>query len=119
LKTVIVDSQPCDHGLPGGGWTLRKLLVYLARTWNHTISRATLHRTLVKLRLSWKRCARLLGKRNAAKRAAFLERFHVLYQEATNQETILVDIDESHFHRDVGRGRTRSSFPPHSPQQLL
>ena len=103
---MIVTTQPFDHDLPGGGWTLRKLRRYLAQKWNRSISRAALHRTLVRLRLSWKRCARLLGKRNPAKRAAFLERFHTLYQEATHQETILVYIDESHFHRDVGRGST-------------
>lgn len=102
----MTTTTPADHDLPGAGWTLRKLQRFLSQQWNRTIARATLDRVLHGLNLSWKRCARLLGKRDPAKRAAFLERFHTLYQEATNQETILVYIDESHFHRDVGQGST-------------
>ena len=99
-------TDPVDHGLPGHGWTLKKLRAWLSRTWNRTVSRSTLHAALHAAKMSWKRCCKLLGKRNPEKRAAFLERFHKLYEQTANQEVMLIYIDESHFHRDVASGFT-------------
>ncbi len=58
--------------------------------------------------LSWKKCKKLLGKRNAAKRAAFMARFHELYAEVARGDVLLLYIDESHFHRDLDLGYTWS-----------
>ena len=54
--------------------------------------------------LSWKKCKKLLGKRNPHKRAAFLTRFIGLYERVTRREVLLVYVDESHFHRDMDLG---------------
>lgn len=70
------------------------------------MSRSTLQRVLTAARLSWKTCKKLLGKRNPAKRAAFLERFVGLYERVTRREVVLVYVDESHFHRDMDLGRS-------------
>lgn len=56
--------------------------------------------------LGWKKCKKLLGKRKADQRAAFVERFHELYGQVVRGEVLLLYLDESHFHRDLDLGYT-------------
>ena len=57
-------------------------------------------------KLSWKKCKKLLGKRNPQKREAFMERFLKLYHQVALKEIVLIYVDESHFHRDLEIGYT-------------
>ena len=59
---------------------------------------------LQKAKLSWKKCKKLLGKRNPQKRAEFMARFLGIYDQVMRNEIVLVYIDESHFHRDLEIG---------------
>ena len=68
------------------------------------VSRSALHAMLRAADLSWKKCKKLLGKRNPHKRAAFLERFAGLYERVARREVVLIYVDESHFHRDMDLG---------------
>jgi len=77
-----------SHGLPGRGWTLKKLRRWVGEKLNRMAARTALHAMLRSAGLRWKKCKKLLGKRNPHKRAAFLEDFVGL-------------VDESHFHRDL------------------
>jgi hypothetical protein len=57
-------------------------------------------------KLTWKKCKKLLGKRNPQKREAFMERFLKLYNQVAIEEIVLIYVDESHFHRDLEIGYT-------------
>ena len=69
-------------------------------------SRSLLHKVLRAGGLSWKKCKKLLGQGDPDKRAAFLVRLLELYEAVVRGEVVLIDIDESHFHRDLENGYT-------------
>ena len=73
------------------------------------MSRSTLQKMLRAARLSWKKCKKFLGKRNPQKRVAFMERFLSVYDRVIHNEIVLLDIDESHFHRDLEIGYSWAS----------
>ena len=101
-------TEPVDHGLPGHGWTVPKLAKYVERILGHRPSRNLLRALLKKHELSWKKCKKVLGKANPARRQAFIEQFHPLFEEIWQKETILLYIDETHIHRDLDLGYTWS-----------
>lgn len=114
MVEVIETSAPTDHGLPGHGWTLKKLRQWVSTQLNRVLSRSTFHRMLHAAGMSWKKCKKLLGKANPEKRQAYLERFRVLYERVRTQEIVLLYVDESHVHRDLDLGYTwsRIGVPP-------
>jgi len=103
---VVKTTIPKTHGLPGSGWTLKKLCRWVSQTLNRVVSHGTVHRMLHAAKLTWKKCKKLLGKRNPQKREAFMERFLKLYHQVAIEEIVLVYVDESHFHRDLEIGYT-------------
>lgn len=103
VQTVLT-TEPQLHGIPGHGWTLKKLRRWLSDKLQRTVSRSSLHKMLVAAGLSWKKCKKLLGKRNPEKRAAFMERFVGLFERVHRDEVVLIYVDESHFHRDMDLG---------------
>lgn len=105
VETVLA-TEPKAHALPGSGWTLKKLRQWVSDRLKRAVSRSALHRMLRAARLSWKKCKKLLGKRNPEKRRAFLEQFARLYDQVRRDEVVLVYVDESHFHRDLDLGYT-------------
>lgn len=67
--------------------------------------RETVRRSLKALGFSWKKARKLLNKANPAKRAAFLNRLQVLFEELlTNDNHLLLYIDEAHIHLDTDEG---------------
>jgi transposase len=90
--------------LPGSGWTLKKLRLWVGKALQREVSRSTLQKMLHKAKLTWKKCKKLLGKRNPQKRAEFMERFLKVYDQVVHEEIVLIYIDESHFHRDLEIG---------------
>ena len=97
-------TEPKAHGLPGRGWTLKKLRQWVAHTLKRAVSRSALHGMLAAAGLSWKKCKKLLGRRNPQKRAAFLGRFAGLFDRVHRREVVLIYVDESHVHRDLDLG---------------
>ena len=85
---------------------LKKLRQWLGKTCNRVVSRSTLQATLKKAGLSWKKCRKLLGKRNPEKRQVFLEQLKEIYERVVKKEIVVVYVDESHFHRDMETGYT-------------
>ena len=106
LVTTVVDSEPVDYGLPGHGWTLKKVRRWLKQTIGCTLSRSALHALLKEQKLSWKKCQKVLKKANPQKRAAFVQRFRELFAQLCRGEIRLVYVDEAHFHRDMDLGYT-------------
>ena len=106
LVDTVLNTQPIDHGLPGHGWTLKKLLRWLALPFGG--SRNSIRAVLKRAGLSWKKCKKLLGKADPARRAAYLRQFVALYDAMVRGEVTVLYIDESHFHRDLDLGYTWS-----------
>lgn len=104
IVDTVENSEPQAHGLPGRRWTLKKLRLWLGEKFQRRVSKATLHKLLHAAGLTWKKCKKLLGKGDPAKRAVFVERFLKLYDEVVRGEVVLIYIDESHFHRDLENG---------------
>lgn len=100
----VLESVPKDHNLPGRGWTLKKLRQWVADKFGTTVCRNTIRSVLHRAGLTWKKCKKLLGKANPAKREDFLRRFEELYRQMCDGRVILIYVDEAHFHRDLDLG---------------
>jgi transposase len=104
LVTVVKTSTPYEHGLPGRGWTLKKLQRWVATQLNRQVSRNTLRTILRSAGLRWKQCKKLLTNGHPEQRAQFVEQFQALYERMCRGEVIVVYVDEVHLHQDMEVG---------------
>jgi len=98
-----------DHDLPGHNWNLKKVCHWVKQELGSEVSRNTVRTLLKAQRLSWKKCQKLLKKADPEQRAAFIQQFQLLYEQACRDEIVLVYVDETHFHRDLELGYTWST----------
>jgi transposase len=103
---TIKTSQPLEHGLPGHGWSLKKIQQWVQKQLGRTVSHTTLRSLLKSSGLSWKKCKKLLSKANPQKRAAYISQFQQLFERLCRDEIRLLYLDESHFHQDLELGYT-------------
>ena len=54
------------------------MVALIGKTQDRFVCRNTIRKILRQGKLSWKKCKKLLGKRNAEKRAEHMEKFHKL-----------------------------------------
>jgi transposase len=66
--------------------------------------RETIRAALHRLKLSWKKARKLLGRAKAARRQSFIKQLHPLLSSAQRDEHLLVYLDEAHIHQDVDLG---------------
>jgi transposase len=66
--------------------------------------RETIRVALRRLRLSWQKAKKLLGRAHPGRRAAFVEQLHPLLDGAQHDRHQLVYLDEAHIHQDVDLG---------------
>lgn len=104
IVEAVTDTVPVDHGLPGRGWTLKKILRWLKASFEGC--RGTVRAALKRAGLSGKKCTKLLGKADPGRRAEYLRRFAELYRGMCRGEVTLIYVDESHLHRDLDLGYT-------------
>ena len=78
--SVVCETEPVEHGLPGHGWTLKKLRRWLKQVMGCDLARSTLHRILQAVPLRWKMRPKVFRKADPHKRATFMARFHKLYE---------------------------------------
>jgi transposase len=78
------------------GWARERFGVGCCR---ETI-RAALHR----LKLSWKKATKLLGRADPEQRQAFIERLQDVLAGAQRDQHLLVYVDEAHIHQDADLG---------------
>ncbi|MEM9092684.1 MAG: winged helix-turn-helix domain-containing protein [Cyanobacteria bacterium P01_F01_bin.53] len=85
-------------------WTLKRMVAWVKTTFNIDCSRESLRKILKRLWFSWKKARKLLNNANPSKRDAFLETLEGLLNEALQQQSLLVYMDEAHLHLDTDEG---------------
>jgi transposase len=83
---------------------LRRLVGWVRERFGRTCCRETIRAALHRLRLSWKRAKKLLGRADPQRRLAFVEQIQDLLAGAQRERHLLVYLDEAHVHQDVGLG---------------
>jgi len=106
LVEIVRASEPCDHALPGYGWSLKKVRRWVNQMWQQDVSRNVLRTILKQNDLSWKKCQKLLKKANPAKRQAYIQAFQEQFEQLCRGQIRIIYIDEAHFHRDLDLGYT-------------
>jgi hypothetical protein len=66
--------------------------------------RETIRTALHRLKLSWKKAKKLLGRADPERREAFVKHLRPLLDEAQRDRRQLVYLDEAHIHQDVDLG---------------
>jgi transposase len=66
--------------------------------------RETIRTALHRLKLSWKKAKKLLGRADPERREAFVKQLRPLLDEAQRDRRQLVYLDEAHIHQDVDLG---------------
>ena len=69
-----------------------------------TCCRETIRAALHRLKLSWKKAKKLLGRADPARRQAFVEQLQSVLAEAQRDRQLLVYLDEAHIHQDADLG---------------
>jgi transposase len=80
------------------------LVSWVGERFGRRCCRETIRRALHRLKLSWKKARKLLGRADPQRRAAFLEQLQPLLQDAQHDRHRLVYLDEAHIHQDAGLG---------------
>jgi transposase len=98
-------AQPSRVGdAPPPRWTLRRLVGWVRERFGRICCRETIRAALYRLKLSWKKAKKLLGRADPAQRQAFLERLEPMLDRATHDQHRLVYLDEAHIHQDADLG---------------
>lgn len=99
-------TEPIEHGLPGYGWSLKKVRRWVKQVYECEVSRNLLRNILKAHGLSWKKCQKVLAKANPVKRQAYIQTFQEHFQQLCQGKIRLIYLDEAHFHRDLDLGYT-------------
>jgi transposase len=97
-------QPPCDGRAPPPRWTLRRLVQWVGQRFGRWFCRETLRAALHRLKLSWKKTKKLLGRADPARRRAFLDELEPLLDGAARDRHLLVYLDEAHIHQDAKPG---------------
>jgi len=107
---VIGDAQqaaarpPDDERAPPPRWTLRRLMHWVEQRFGRRFCRETIRAALHRLKLSWKKAKKLLGRADPAQRQAFLDDLEPVLDGAARDRHLLVYVDEAHIHQDADLG---------------
>src|SRR5687767_10089519 len=85
-------------------WTLKRLVAWVRERFGQTCCRETIRAALHRLRLSWKKAKKLLGRADPVRRQAFVEQLQSVVAEAERDRHLLVYLDEAHIHPDADLG---------------
>jgi len=69
-----------------------------------TCCRETIRAALHRLKLSWKKAKKLLGRADPARRQTFIEQLQGVLTAAQHDRHLLVYLDEAHIHQDADLG---------------
>jgi transposase len=85
-------------------WTLRRLVDFVKTQFGRRCCRETIRRTLHRLKLSWQKAHKLLGRAKSDQREAFVAQIGPLLDGARDEHHQVVYLDEAHIHQDVDLG---------------
>ena len=77
---------------------MRRLVHWVRERFGLVFCRETIRRALHRLKLSWKKAKKLLGRANPERRQAFVARLQSLLDGAQRDQHVLVYVDEAHIH---------------------
>ncbi len=97
-------TLPIEGADPAPRWTLKRLVGFVRERFNHRCGRETIRAALHRLKLSWKKAQKLLGRANPERRPAFGEQLQALLDGAQRDRHRLVYLDEAHIHQDAALG---------------
>lgn len=111
LGTVVRTAQqraaapPVDGADPVPRVTLKRLVAFVRERFGRSVCRETIRAALHRLKLTWKKAKKLLGRADPVQRLAFIERLPDLLDGAQRDRHLLVYLDEAHLHQDTDLGR--------------
>ena len=97
-------AAPLTGADPAPRWTLRRLIAHVLEGFGRLCGRETIRAALHRLKLSWKKATKLLGRADPARRQAFVAQLEGLLEGAQRDRHLLVYLDEAHIHQDADLG---------------
>jgi transposase len=79
-------------------------VLFVRECFGRLCCRETIRAALHRLKLSWKKAKKLLGRADPERREAFVERVRDLLAGAQRDQHLLVYVDEAHIHQDADLG---------------
>src|SRR5215207_8241234 len=92
------------RGRPGTAVDPKRLMLYVRERFGRLCCRETIRAVLHRLKLSWKKAKKLLGRANPEQRQAFLEQLQGVLDGAQRDQHLVVYVDEAHIHQDADLG---------------
>ncbi len=83
---------------------MRRLVGWARERFGLVCCRETLRAALHRLKLSWKKAKKLLGRADPERRQAFIEQLQDVLAGAQRDRHLLVYVDEAHIHQDADLG---------------
>jgi transposase len=97
-------APPVEGADPAPRWTLKRLVGWVHERFGLSLCRETIRAALHRLKLSWKKARKLLGRADPGRRQAFLEQLQGLLAGAQRDRHLLAYLDEAHIHQDTELG---------------
>jgi transposase len=97
-------TPPIVGADPAPRWTLRRLVGWARERFGLLCCRETIRAALHRLKLSWKKAKKLLGRADPEQRQAFIARLQDVLAGAQRDQHLLVYVDEAHIHQDADLG---------------
>ena len=97
-------ALPVAGADPAPRFTLKRLVALVRERFGRTCCRETIRAALHRLKLSWKKAKKLLGRADPERRQAFIEQLAELLAGAQRERHLLVYLDEAHIHQDADLG---------------
>jgi transposase len=98
---AAVQAPPREAGIDLADWNWKVVRAFLEARYGVGLGRSSCHHYLHRLGFVLKRPRKRLLKADAAKRAAFVDAYAALREEATEQGATIFFADEAHFYADV------------------
>jgi winged helix-turn-helix protein len=83
---------------------LRRLVGWMRERFGLVCCRETIRAALHRLKRSWKKAKKLLGRADPERGQAFIEQLQGVLDGAQRDQPVLVDVDEAHVHQDADLG---------------
>src|SRR5215211_4974248 len=97
------DATP-SRGGSGAALALHRLVGWARERFGLVCCRETIRAALHRLKLSWKKAKKLLGRADPERREAFVEQLQGVLDGAQRDRHLLVYVDEAHLHQDADLG---------------